>query len=121
MNAKNIFVALIIGMLSFTSMKAQEMNHSKMKKEASKMEKKESYACPMKCEGAKTYDKEGKCPTCNMKLQKLKMKAVYTCSMHPEVVSRNQGKCPKCSMKLIEKKMDIKKEVEDAHKGHNHH
>ena len=56
-----------------------------------------------------------------MKLQKLKMKAVYTCSMHPEVVSTKQGKCPKCSMKLIEKKMDIKKEVEDAHKGHNHH
>ena len=54
MNTKKLFAALIIGMLSLTSMNAQEMNHSKMKKEASKMEKKKSYACPMKCEGAKT-------------------------------------------------------------------
>ncbi|NDP22842.1 MAG: hypothetical protein GZ091_17450 [Paludibacter sp.] len=26
------------------------------------------YACPMKCEGDKTYDSPGNCPVCNMKL-----------------------------------------------------
>ncbi len=27
------------------------------------------FACPMKCEGDKTYVKEGKCPKCNMNLK----------------------------------------------------
>jgi Cu(I)/Ag(I) efflux system membrane fusion protein len=27
------------------------------------------YACPMKCEGAKTYPEPGSCPVCNMKLE----------------------------------------------------
>ncbi len=26
------------------------------------------YACPMKCEGDRTYDHPGNCPVCNMKL-----------------------------------------------------
>ena len=30
------------------------------------------YQCPMKCEGAKTYGKAGKCPKCNMNLKKVK-------------------------------------------------
>ena len=30
--------------------------------------------------------------------------AVYTCTMHPEVVSDQPGKCPKCGMKLVVKK-----------------
>ena len=28
-----------------------------------------AYACPMKCEGDKTYDKPGKCPKCGMNLK----------------------------------------------------
>lgn len=28
-------------------------------------------------------------------------KALYTCSMHPEVRSDRPGKCPKCGMELI--------------------
>jgi hypothetical protein len=31
-------------------------------------------------------------------------KKVYTCPMHPEVISDKPGKCPKCGMELIEKK-----------------
>ncbi|MCF6306819.1 MAG: hypothetical protein L3J09_02575 [Flavobacteriaceae bacterium] len=29
------------------------------------------YQCPMKCEEDKMYDKEGKCPKCNMDLKKM--------------------------------------------------
>jgi hypothetical protein len=29
--------------------------------------------------------------------------AVYTCPMHPEVVSDQPGRCPKCRMKLVRK------------------
>lgn len=31
----------------------------------------ETYQCPMKCEGDKTYDKMGQCPKCNMDLAKI--------------------------------------------------
>ncbi len=29
--------------------------------------------------------------------------AVFTCSMHPEVVSNTPGECPKCGMHLVPK------------------
>jgi hypothetical protein len=31
-------------------------------------------------------------------------KQMYTCTMHPEVISDKPGKCPKCGMTLVEKK-----------------
>ncbi len=31
-----------------------------------------SYQCPMKCEGAKTYEKPGSCPVCGMELEAIK-------------------------------------------------
>ena len=34
------------------------------------------YKCPMKCEGAKTYTQQGKCPKCNMNFKKVKTKNV---------------------------------------------
>jgi Cu(I)/Ag(I) efflux system membrane fusion protein len=30
------------------------------------------YACPMKCEGEKTYPAPGKCPVCGMNLKEAK-------------------------------------------------
>lgn len=31
------------------------------------------YACPMQCEGDKTYAEAGKCPVCKMELQEVAM------------------------------------------------
>ncbi len=31
-----------------------------------------SYACPMKCEGNKTYPEPGQCPVCGMHLKEVK-------------------------------------------------
>ncbi|MDP3312019.1 heavy metal-binding domain-containing protein [Lutibacter sp.] len=120
MKTKILIAILSIGLFTASTMKAQEMDHSKMKKDTTKMEMKAMYSCPMKCEGDKKYEKLGNCPKCKMDLKKTEMKPVYTCSMHPEVVSDKKGECPKCGMKLIEKKMEMKKEKEDSHKGHNH-
>jgi hypothetical protein len=36
---------------------------------AANAEHKHSYRCPMNCEKGKTYDKEGNCPVCGMKLE----------------------------------------------------
>lgn len=33
-------------------------------------DEKVAYACPMDCENGKTYDKPGKCPKCEMDLEK---------------------------------------------------
>ena len=32
-----------------------------------------TYACPMQCEGEKTYAAAGKCPVCKMELQEVAM------------------------------------------------
>ncbi|MEY2940621.1 MAG: hypothetical protein RJA67_306 [Bacteroidota bacterium] len=45
---------------------------SQVEQKAAKESKKEEYACPMKCEGKKTYSKKGKCPACTMDLKVVK-------------------------------------------------
>mgnify|MGYP000358376388 CR=1 FL=1 len=45
---------------------------SLVEQKAAKESKKEEYACPMKCEGKKTYSKKGKCPACTMDLKVVK-------------------------------------------------
>ena len=37
-------------------------------------------------------------------------KIVYTCPMHPEVISDKPGKCPKCGMTLVAKKVKADKQ-----------
>jgi hypothetical protein len=39
---------------------------------------------------------------------------LYTCTMHPEVISDKPGKCPKCGMKLV-----VKKNAEHPGQGAN--
>ncbi|MBI3947139.1 MAG: efflux RND transporter periplasmic adaptor subunit [Armatimonadetes bacterium] len=85
---------------------------------------KDLYTCPMHPEVMS--DKPGQCPKCNMKLEKqagsdagapaehdgraaggtrplspVSGQPLYTCPMHPEVVSDKPGQqCPKCNMRL---------------------
>ena len=63
------------------------------------------YYCPMHCEGEKLHYKAGDCPVCGMDLVKAPdltvNKALYTCPMHPEVISENPGSCPICGMDLV--------------------
>jgi hypothetical protein len=33
-------------------------------------------------------------------------KYLYTCPMHPEILTDKPGKCPKCGMTLVKKKVD---------------
>jgi multidrug efflux pump subunit AcrA (membrane-fusion protein)/rubrerythrin len=81
------------------------------------------YTCPMPAHSSVHEDKPGKCPICGMTLipvmeaadtatnaipdgsgsstnSKLAAKQLYTCLMHPEVISDHPGKCPKCGMDL---------------------
>ena len=41
------------------------------------------------------------------------VKVLYTCKMHPEVISDKPGKCPKCGMTLV-KKTDTKKKTDSG-------
>ena len=80
------------------------------------------YQCPMKCEGEKTYSKNGKCPVCNMQMKAVKASvatAAYQCTMKCEgdKTYTAAGKCPVCQMNL--KKVDAKKAA-DGHESHSH-
>jgi multidrug efflux pump subunit AcrA (membrane-fusion protein) len=82
------------------------------------------YTCPMPEHASVHEEKPGKCPICGMTLipvmaapetptnsatsntnsissAKLAAKQLYTCPMHPEVISDEPGKCPKCGMDLV--------------------
>ena len=81
------------------------------------------YTCPMPEHSSVHSDKAGKCPICGMTLipvmavpdattnsaptninpasaPKPAAKQLYTCPMHPDVISDQPGKCPKCGMNL---------------------
>lgn len=124
MKTKILIAVLSIGLFTMSTAKAQEK--AKMKVEQTE---KVAYACPMQCEGEKTYEKTGSCPTCKMDLQKVenskkpaccagmktecymnhdKMDKTYACPMHADIKSDKPGSCSKCGMDLKEKKMDMK-------------
>ena len=81
---------------------------------------KQRYTCPMHPEVIS--DHPGECPKCGMTLVPMKQlsptnsapqkaetnsaakpqaKQLYTCPMHPNVISDKPGKCPKCEMDLV--------------------
>lgn len=51
----------------------------------------------------KSGKKEAKATTKDTSSSKDTAKIIYTCPMHPEVISDKPGKCPKCGMDLVEK------------------
>jgi Cu(I)/Ag(I) efflux system membrane fusion protein len=82
------------------------------------------YTCPMPEHSFIHENKPGKCPICGMTLipvmappematnaepvntnsflhAQAPAKQLYTCPMHPEVISDKPGKCPKCGMTLV--------------------
>jgi rubrerythrin len=82
------------------------------------------YTCPMPEHASVHSDKPGKCPICGMTLipvmappvvatnsapsnassssgTKPATKQLYTCPMHPDVISDQPGQCPKCGMDLV--------------------
>ncbi len=82
------------------------------------------YTCPMPEHSSVHEAKPGKCPLCAMTLipvmaapdepmnsvpasiapvssPKPAAKQLYTCPMHPDVISDQPGKCPKCKMDLV--------------------
>jgi Cu(I)/Ag(I) efflux system membrane fusion protein len=79
------------------------------------------YTCPMPEHASVHEDKPGKCPLCGMTLIPVMApaaqpaptsppqvaappaaaKQLYTCPMHPEVISDKPGQCPKCGMELV--------------------
>ena len=82
------------------------------------------YTCPMPEHNYIHADKPGKCPICGMTLipvmapldaaanplppnahspsaNRPAAEQLYTCPMHPDVISDKPGKCPKCGMGLV--------------------
>lgn len=105
------------------------------------------YTCPMHPEIHAS--KPGKCPKCAMNLVKEKIKAkpkaaqkvkakennkpsvnnakmdevIYTCPMHPEVISDKPGNCPKCGMKFVpqdEKAVSSEEKKQEMPESHEH-
>lgn len=119
MNKLKMILVMAVAIFSFNAADAQTIKKkSKTKKENAAMH----YQCPMKCEGEKTYHKNGKCPVCNMQMKAVKAPAetaAYQCPMKCEAdkTYASAGKCPVCKMNLT--KMDAKKTA-DNHEGHNH-
>ncbi len=73
---KTVFVIAIVCSMSFvfTACKTEQKEEKKeqvlVEKETKTVASKDVYQCPMDCEKGKTYEKEGNCPVCKMKLRK---------------------------------------------------
>ena len=95
-----LMLVLAIAICTITNVTAQTKSTAKKQ-----IEKRTVYSCPMKCEGAKTYAKPGKCPTCKMKLKAKSVNAHaanFQCPMkcEGEKTYAKGGKCPVCNMNL---------------------
>ncbi len=115
-------VSAIIALCIFSGANAQTSKDTAQKKE--KHAHITTYQCPMKCEGAKTYAQEGKCPVCGMKLKAIAKEhattAIYQCPMKCEgdKTYDKAGKCPVCNMNL--KEVTAKVKTTDQPHQHDH-
>lgn len=127
MKTKNLLAVLILSMAGLSTMNAQEMDHSNMKKDTAKMEmdhskmqmmdmKKDSMKMKMDHSKMKMMDMKMDHSKMEMKQDSMKTSMAYACPMHADVKSDKPGACPKCGMDL--KKMDV--EEKDTHKKHKH-
>lgn len=58
------------------------------------------------CSGSNTAEKNNASTTNEATSDKpMASSVVYTCTMHPEVISDKPGSCPKCGMDLVKKEM----------------
>ena len=87
-----IITALIV--LNFSAL-GQEMKSHKLPMDSTKVEKMKSHKQQQQKNAAKV--------------------AIYTCTMHPEVITHKPGKCPKCGMKLV--KVEAKQVKENVKKA----
>ena len=65
--SKKIILPILLAILVFASCNNSEKAENKTN---GSTQTKAVYQCPMDCEHGKTYDKAGKCPVCEMDLEK---------------------------------------------------
>lgn len=67
---KSVFVMFALGLiLTSCGGDAKKEEHSHEGHSHEHTEATTKYACPMKCEGDKTYEEKGSCPVCHMDLE----------------------------------------------------
>ena len=66
---KIIVLSVILFSVSTITLSCRD---TKKKEESKEVTMNDKYICPMDCENGKTYEKEGKCPVCEMDLTKVK-------------------------------------------------
>ncbi|MPR35883.1 heavy metal-binding domain-containing protein [Salmonirosea aquatica] len=68
---KKVFFALVFGTLAACSGHKESTTEATGKTAVEQVAGSKQYACPMKCEGEKTYAEAGKCPVCSMGLKEI--------------------------------------------------
>ncbi|MCE7066309.1 heavy metal-binding domain-containing protein [Dyadobacter sp. CY326] len=67
---KNVLCASLMFVFMACAAKDDKAEHASTE---TKVSAAKTYACPMQCEGEKTYAHAGKCPVCKMDLQEVAM------------------------------------------------
>jgi transcription initiation factor IIE alpha subunit len=76
---KVIYASLIF---LFTACAAKNEKTEKVEDTEAKVSAAKTYACPMQCEGDKTYTEAGKCPVCKMELQEVALAETDSTHQH---------------------------------------
>ncbi len=68
---KKLFFILALGTLSACTDSNKSTTETTEAIPVEQVANSQHYACPMKCEGEKTYTEAGKCPVCTMDLKEI--------------------------------------------------